>query len=191
MELGRLRYHLLTALVALSAAGCGSSQAPAISHTAAPPKQQQWEAIATLQGKSGAAVTGTATFIQLGNGPVHVHVQIEHAAPGLHGLHVHEAGDCADPEAKNAGGHFNPAGKMHAGTDTEARHAGDLGNIEVREDGIGDLVLTTDLLNVHTGATSVVGRSVVFHAGQDDQVTQPTGNSGARQGCGVIVASPQ
>lgn len=81
-------------------------------------------------------------------------------------------------------------GAPHAGPKTETRHAGDLGNIEVGENGTGDLAMTTDLLTVQTGPTSVVGRSVVFHADKDDLMTQPTGNSGARQGCGVVVASP-
>jgi len=134
-------------------------------------------------------VTGTAAFVQVGNDPVRVRVRVEHATPGLHGLHVHETGDCSDPEAKAAGGHFNPLGAPHAGPETEARHAGDLGNIKVREDGAGDLVMTTDLLTVQAGPASVVGQSVVFHAKKDDLMTQPTGNSGARQGCGVVVVS--
>lgn len=32
----------------------------------------------------------------------------------------------------------------------------------------------------------IVGRSVVIHAMPDDFMTQPSGNSGAKIGCGVI-----
>lgn len=188
MELAGVRGRALAAVVALAAAGCGGSGAATTSSAAAP---KQLQAVATLQAKSGAVVTGTATFVQVGNGPVQVRVRVEHAIPGLHGLHVHQTGDCSGPAAKAAGGHFNPNKSPHAGPETEARHAGDLGNIEVREDGTGDLVMTTDLLTVKAGPASVVGRSVVFHAGQDDLKTQPTGNSGARQGCGVVTASPR
>lgn len=188
MDLGRVRGHALAAVVALTAAGCGGSGATSTSSSPTTPRELG--AVATLQSKSGTAVTGTATFVQVGNDPVRVRVRVEHARPGLHGLHVHVTGDCSDPEAKAAGGHFNPLGAPHAGPKTETRHAGDLGNIEVGENGTGDLAMTTDLLTVQTGPTSVVGRSVVFHADKDDLMTQPTGNSGARQGCGVVVASP-
>jgi Cu-Zn family superoxide dismutase len=33
---------------------------------------------------------------------------------------------------------------------------------------------------------SLSGLSILVHAGEDDFVTQPSGNSGARVGCGVI-----
>jgi Cu-Zn family superoxide dismutase len=39
-----------------------------------------------------------------------------------------------------------------------------------------------------SGATGVVGRSVVVHADPDDYKSQPAGNSGKRIACGVIVA---
>ena len=37
-------------------------------------------------------------------GGVKVHVHIEKAAPGTHGLHIHEMGDCSDPKGASAGG---------------------------------------------------------------------------------------
>jgi Cu-Zn family superoxide dismutase len=141
---------------------------------------------ATIESKSGSTVTGTATFTELATGGVKVHVHIEHAPPGTHGLHIHEKGDCSDAEAKNAGGHFNPNNMPHAGPMEMKRHAGDLGNIEIKADGTGDLDLTSDMLTVKPGPNSVVGRSVVFHETGDDMRTQPTGNAGGRLGCGVI-----
>ena len=41
---------------------------------------------------------------------------------------------------------------------------------------------------VAAGPASLVARSVIVHAQPDDYSTQPTGNSGARLGCGVIAA---
>jgi superoxide dismutase, Cu-Zn family len=165
----------LAAAAGLLWASCASSKAP-----------EGPQAKATIESKSGSAVTGTATFTELPTGGVRAQVHIEHAAPGTHGLHIHEKGDCSDPEAKNAGGHFNPGGMQHAGPKEMKRHAGDLGNIEIKADGTGDLDITTDLLTVKPGPNSVVGRGVVFHEKADDLTTQPTGNAGGRLGCGVI-----
>jgi superoxide dismutase, Cu-Zn family len=144
------------------------------------------QAKATIESKSGSTVTGTATFVELATGGTKVTVHIEHASPGTHGLHIHEKGDCSDAEAKNAGGHFNPNEMPHAGPKEMKRHAGDLGNIEIKADGTGDLTITSDMLTVKPGPNSVVGRSVVFHEKADDLTTQPTGNAGGRLGCGVI-----
>jgi Cu-Zn family superoxide dismutase len=140
---------------------------------------------ATIEAKSGSTVTGTATFTELANG-VKVGVDIEQAPPGTHGLHIHEKGDCSAPDAMSAGAHFNPAGNPHAGPLDKARHNGDFGNIEVGQDGKGHLELVDDLVTVKPGPTSVVGKSIIVHEQTDDLKSQPTGNSGARLGCGVI-----
>ena len=163
------------AVAALIWAGCASAKAP-----------DGPTAKATLESKSGSAVNGTATFTELPTGGVRMRVHIEHASPGTHGLHIHEKGDCSDPEAKNAGGHFNPGGMPHAGPKETKRHAGDFGNIEIKADGTGDLDITSDMLTVKPGPNSVVGRGVVFHEKADDLTTQPTGNAGGRFACGVI-----
>jgi len=141
---------------------------------------------ATIEPRSGSTVTGTATFTELPGGGVKVVVHIEKAPPGTHGLHIHEKGDCSDPEAKSAGGHFNPTAMPHAGPMDREHHAGDLGNIEINADGTGTLEITSPMLTVTAGPNSVVGRSVVFHEKADDLKTQPTGNAGGRLGCGVI-----
>ena len=107
-------------------------------------------------------------------------------APGQHGLHIHETGDCSAPDAKSAGGHFNPHKMDHGSPDKSPRHAGDFGNITVGDDGKGKLELTVEQLTVLPGDSSVVGKALVLHEKPDDVTTQPSGNSGARIGCGVI-----
>ena len=173
---GILYGSALVAAAAFIQAGCSSSAAVS----------QASKAMATILAKSGSTVTGTATFTELSTGGARVHVHIENAPPGAHGLHIHEKGDCSDPKAMSAGGHFNPGGMQHAGPMDLKRHAGDLGNIEIKSDGKGDLEISSDLLTVKPGPNSVVGRSVVFHENADDLKTQPTGNAGGRLGCGVI-----
>jgi len=145
------------------------------------------KATATIESKSGSKVTGKAEFTELASGGTKVEVWIENATPGTHGLHIHEKGDCSAPDGSSAGGHFNAAGNPHAAPADKARHNGDLGNIEVGTDGKGHLEITSDLLTVSPGPDSVVGKSVIFHEKADDLKTQPTGNAGARYGCGIIV----
>ena len=166
-----------SAAAALLLAGCASS---------APAAAEGPRARAAIEARSDSTVTGTATFTELSTGGVKVHVHIEKAPPGTHGLHIHEKGDCSDPKAMSAGGHFNPGGMPHSGPMDMKRHAGDLGNIEIGSNGTGDLDITSDMLTVKPGPNSVVGRSVVFHEKADDLKTQPTGNAGGRFGCGVI-----
>lgn len=154
-----------------------------------PPQPTQGGPVAgaEIEGRSGSAMTGKVTFEQREN-RVHVTLQVAGAPPGEHGVHIHETGDCSDPAAKSAGGHFNPLGAMHGGPQAAQRHPGDFGNLTVKEDGTGTLELDTDVLTVPEGAMSVVGKAIIVHEKPDDLVTQPTGNAGGRIGCGVIKA---
>lgn len=95
---------------------------------------------------------------------------------------------------KTAGPHFNPTGCTHGGPGKDPRHVGDLGNIEAGEDGIGKYESEDDLCAL-SGANSIIGRSMVCHAGIDDlgegvgeklAESKKTGNAGARLACGVI-----
>ena len=147
-------------------------------------------ALAIIESRSGSTVTGKVVFTQLSSGQTRAEIWIQGAAPGNHGIHIHDKGDCSAPDAASAGGHFNAAGNPHAAPTDPKRHNGDFGNIEIGADGKGHTVITTDMLTVTPGPNSVVGRSVVFHEKADDLTTQPTGNSGARFGCGVVVFTP-
>ena len=140
-------------------------------------------ALATLEGQAA----GTVRFVEV-DGGVRVIADLTGVTPpGLHGLHLHEHGECGGDHTV-AGGHFNPTGAEHACPPTAPRHAGDLGNVEVAEDGSAHLELTTDLLSL-TGADSIIGRAVILHGGEDDCTTQPTGDSGDRLACGVVALS--
>jgi len=113
--------------------------------------------------------------------------------PGEHGVHIHETGICdadgADPY-ESAGGHFNPTEHEHGAPDSEDSHAGDLGNLTVEEDGSIHFEITTDNISLEQGAANSLndadGSSLVIHAGEDDLTSQPSGDSGSREACGVI-----
>jgi len=107
---------------------------------------------------------------------------------GEHGFHVHEKGDCSAPDGASAGGHFNPGAKPHAARDAAARHVGDLGNLKADPYGLARVDFVDKGLSL-SGPDSIIGKAVIIHEKADDFTTQPTGNAGARQACGVIEAA--
>lgn len=146
-------------------------------------------AVAPLTAKSGTNTQGTVTFTQHGD-----HVMVLADVTGLppnsvHGFHVHEKGDCSAPDAMSAGGHFNPTGKPHGSVNTLDHHVGDMPNLTADANGRARASFQLTGMTVAPGANSVVGRAVVVHKDPDDYKTQPTGNSGGRIACGVVVKS--
>jgi hypothetical protein len=77
------------------------------------------------------------------------------------------------------------------GLEDEERHVGDMGNVEAEADGTGKYFREDHLITLF-GAYSVLGRSCVLHADEDDlgrgghALSKTTGNAGARIACGVI-----
>jgi superoxide dismutase, Cu-Zn family len=142
------------------------------------------KAIAVLHPTAGSNVAGTVTFTASGDN-VKVVADVTGLTPGKHGFHIHEFGDCSDPKAASAGGHFNPAHKQHGAPDANERHAGDLGNIEADASGKAHLELSDKVMKLN-GADSIIGHAVIVHEKADDLKTQPTGDAGGRIACGVI-----
>ncbi len=175
-----MRKHGLMAMVGIAA---GSLMGISCAASAAP---DSTTATTTIESKSGSKVTGKATFTELAQGGTKAEIWIENATPGVHGLHLHEKGDCSAADASSAGPHFDSAGNPHAGPKDAKHHNGDFGNITIGADGKGHLEITSEMLTVKPGPNSVVGKSVVFHEKVDDMKTQPSGDAGGRLGCGVI-----
>lgn len=144
-------------------------------------------ATAELSGRSGASVSGSVRFTEVG-GKLRVEARVAGLTPGEHGFHVHEVGDCSAADATSAKGHFNPAGKQHGHHGGSERHGGDMPNLLADASGNADFRADVSGLTLN-GQTSVVGRSVVIHADPDDYKSQPAGNSGKRVACGVILAN--
>jgi Cu-Zn family superoxide dismutase len=191
--MSKLSLSLLTVVLLVGLMACGpKAEAPA--PEASEPEAQVVEvveealvAVAVLTPRADTEVAGTMTFTQTGEGVV-VAANISGVAPGHHGIHLHEKGDCSAGDFTSTGGHFNPTGDPHGGPNDSIRHAGDFGNISVGEDGSGHLELLTDMLSVDPDAeTTVIGRAVILHEGEDDLESQPTGAAGARLACGIVV----
>lgn len=140
---------------------------------------------AKLAPTQGTTTTGTVIFMQKGN-DIEVTAHVAGLTPGAHGFHIHEKGDCSAPDGMSAGGHFNPGGQPHGHPHKGPHHAGDMPMLET--DGYGNARLVAVLPGLTlAGANGIVGKGVIVHAAPDDFKTQPTGNSGARMACGVIV----
>jgi len=160
------------ALLALAAPGAAVAEGSGAAHASAELRD------------AGGAVVGWAAFTEDASGTLHVNVQVRGLRPGLHGIHIHNTGVCS-PTFAAAGSHHNPLGATHGS------HAGDLPNLTVNGAGAGHLDTTTDGATLTPGPTTVFdgnGSALIIHAGEDDLVTDPTGNSGGRIACGVIVA---
>lgn len=141
-------------------------------------------ACAALRATAGNKADGVVHFEQVGK-EVKVTGRLTGLSPGRHGLHVHMFGDCTAPDASSAGEHFNPSHADHAGPRDPNRHVGDLGNVEAGRDGVANFTITDSTISL-LGANSIIGRSVIVHAKEDDLKSQPNGETGANLACGVV-----
>jgi Cu-Zn family superoxide dismutase len=141
-------------------------------------------AICVLHPTEGNNVQGIIRFMQSDSGVV-INANISGLTAGKHGFHVHQYGDCSAADGTSAGGHFNPDMKKHGAPWDAERHVGDLGNVVADSTGMVNREWTDKVISL-SGPHSIIGRSIVVHAGEDDLTSQPTGNAGARVACGVI-----
>lgn len=165
---------------------------------------------ATLIDNAGTRV-GDARFTSKPDGLVvgRLRVSLPADSPEFHGLHLHTnadgAGCVAGSGFTGVGGHWDVGGHTHGA------HTGDLPSLARRGDGHSELRFVLDKF----GASEIVGKAIVVHAGPDNFANVPlgasasqytdngsaftgapgapgtasTGNSGARFACGIIGAS--
>src|SRR5687768_14769051 len=171
-------------LLALLVAGCSSAILTRIPVASAS---------ATLTTVNGTPA-GTVQLRQAAGGAVTVDVNAIGLTPGAHGIHFHEVGQCDGASAfSTAGAHYNPLNKEHGLERPNGPHAGDAPNLVANSAGTATLSFTTDRVTLTSGSISLFdanGSSVVVHAAADDQMSQPSGNSGGRVACGVIQLTP-
>jgi Cu-Zn family superoxide dismutase len=132
-------------------------------------------ATANIEPRSGSRVTGNATFTQE-DGTLNITVTAGDLTPGKHGVHIHEKGDCSASNAASVGPRFQPS-----------EHAGDLGNMEVGEDGSGSLTVSSEALTLATGDNAVLGRAIVLSVLPYDPAANPSVTFSIL-GCGIITA---
>ncbi|WP_010531470.1 superoxide dismutase family protein [Lentibacillus jeotgali] len=132
---------------------------------------------------------GTTTIRPVYKG-VKVTLEASDLPPGTHGFHIHENGICEAPDFESAGGHFNPTDAKHGFEHPEGPHAGDMRNIEVKEDGTTFADAAAEMVTLEKGKNNSLlkegGTALVIHSGADDYKSQPSGDAGERIACGVI-----
>src|SRR5215510_8756 len=132
---------------------------------------------------------GTASVRNTKDG-VLLTVTVRGLPEGLHAVHVHSVGKCEGPAFTSAGPHFNPLNKQHGLENAAGPHAGDLPDMYVEKSGAGRYEVLVDRITLGPGEMSIFdadGSAIVIHVTADDNVTDPTGDSGDRIACGVIV----
>lgn len=140
------------------------------------------EAIVVFESRNNN-ISGYVLFKQLFN-KVKIDINISGLKDGLHGFHIHKAGDLRDG-CNSACEHYNPTNTTHGGLNSG--HSGDLGNIKV----VNNICIDTFYCNKFT-VDEIIGRSIIIHENKDDlgltnhKDSKTTGNSGNRLCCAVI-----
>lgn len=143
----------------------------------------------TLSPRSESNVQGKVVFKEV-NGEVSMTAKMTGLSEGMHAIHIHESSDCSAADGTSAGGHWNPTAQPHGQWGAEAGyHKGDIGNFEVKADGVGEISMTTDqwCIGCRDFAKDIMGKSIIVHQGQDDFTSQPSGAAGGRVSCGGII----
>ena len=205
---GWRRARLGTAVgVTLGLVGLGTSVTPAGSLVPPAPAKAR----AMLKDAAGVD-RGGVLFTQEGSA-IRVQVTATGLSEGWHGFHVHTKADCTVGDPANpftaAGGHLGsgaPLNQSHAG------HDGDMPLLYANADGIARATFRTDNFTM-AQLLDTDGSAVIVHANADnyanipsdaaryrkgpgftatdigpDATTLTTGDSGARQRCGLVVS---
>lgn len=148
------------------------------------------KAIAVFSKVAGTNVTGTVTFEEQCDYII-IDIQLKGLSKnGLHGFHIHEAGDLTD-KCESMCAHFNPYNKQHGGPGSKERHVGDLGNLKSDKYGNVNTRIIDNMIKLK-GKACIIGRGLIIHADEDDlgngtnESSKINGNSGKRIACAII-----
>ena len=133
---------------------------------------------------------GEATLTQAPEGVI-IYMRVEGLTPGRHGLHMHSVGVCDRVEGfTSAKGHVANSHQGLHGLLNASSHAGELPNLFVGPDGIGEAEFyTTRVTITDLSGENLLdddGSAFVIHEARDDHISQPIGGSGARVACGIV-----
>ncbi|MFV0302297.1 MAG: superoxide dismutase family protein [Paracoccus sp. (in: a-proteobacteria)] len=148
--------------------------------------QQAGPLTADIAGPDGTPL-GRVTALPTASGQMLLDLDLTGLPPGIHGVHVHETGDCGSADFASAGGHLH-GDKQHGVMTEGGIHPGDLPNVSVPESGAVAVEYFVPALTPEA-LMDADGSAFVIHAQPDDYSSQPSGNAGDRIGCGVFAPS--
>lgn len=141
---------------------------------------------ASIVGATGREI-GTLT-LRPGQDGVVVRIMVREngLAPGWHGAHFHQVGDCSDIGAfENSQGHVHLLEGGHGFLNPRGPEDGDLPNLYATDAGSVAAEFYTDLVAM-SDLNDADGSALVIHATEDDHISQPIGGAGDRVGCAVV-----
>jgi Cu-Zn family superoxide dismutase len=172
------------AVAALALAGCAAGDSGVVRAAPVPTA-----AFAPIKASDGRVVARAG--VRAAGHSLRVRIDAAGLAPGTYGVHLHAVGRCDPPAFASAGPHWNPAARQHGKDNPMGMHMGDLPNLVVGAGGRGGYEFAiADAPLAGPSADALLdadGAAVVIHAQADDYRTDPSGNSGARIACGVLV----
>ena len=181
----RRGFILLAGVLAVT--GCSrqasNQQPPGAANVSAPPFKLPPDPFGwPITDGTGKRVGTVSTALRGQN--VSIMLDLRGLPPGVHGVHLHQIPKCDLPTFASAGGHWNWTNRKHGHKNPQGFHAGDLGNLTVSPDGTAQTTFTVAAGNwdpKHVG-----GLPIIIHAAADDEMTDPSGNSGDRIACGIL-----
>lgn len=188
---------LLIGICALLGAGLGACSSTPDSVRLAQDLQPRTVWIVGGDGRS----MGQATFTEAPSG---VLIRLEFSetrlAPGWHGLHLHERGDCSDFAAgfQASGDHITLNHRVQHGLlNPRGPEAGDLPNIFAAAGGVFGAELFSPYVTLHSERVGnrlplldSDGAALLIHEATDNHRDQPIGNAGARVACAALTPLP-
>lgn len=159
---------------------------------------------------AGPSIKGEAWLEQEYEGRVRIKMKVKgdpgsKLTPGLHAVHIHEAGDCGGtPPFSAAKGHYdgnivpgeNDGANVTPGLENHPYHLGDLQNMEVDANGEGTLYTISSRVSLAPRLTTLFdqdGSAFIIHELPDQYKAQPpvtNAPGGPRIACGVITKVP-
>jgi Cu-Zn family superoxide dismutase len=184
--------HLTIAIVCLVGCERTLSDVEGTAHLARQSAAEKQLDKSPFGGRSRARLIDThgvrigVVFAWQGRGGVLIQVSSHELPPGIHGVHVHVAGDCRDVGVFEAsGGHVAGDGGPHGFLHPGGTHGGDLPNIYAHNDGRARADFFSAALSL-SDLTDSDGAALIIHAMPDDYQSQPIGGAGVRIACAAF-----